>query len=916
MSTAEGLRFFVQFCQAHITGDEKGEAQSFLDRFFRAFGHAGAMEAGAVFEKRIKKGSKTGKTGFADLVWKPRVLIEMKKRGTDLSKHYSQVFDYWQRAVPDRPRYVLLCNFDQFWVYDFNIQIDTPIDLVDLVDLPARVGVFGFMEVRERPSVFGNNQVEVTEKAARRLGQDLYPGLRDRLCKQQKRSPEDAALVAQRFVLQCVLAMFAEDRGLLPNDLFVRCVQDCLRGESSYDVISRGLFLEMNTPGVTAAGRFAGVDYFNGGLFATIDSLDLTHQELKILEVAALEDWSKIRPAIFGNIFESAIDQTERHAQGIHYTSEADIMQIVRPTISRFWEEKIEAANTIAELEALQMELRDYRVLDPACGSGNFLYLAYQELKRIERDLLDKVAAKRRSPRDQIQMGFVTPLQFFGIDKNRFAVELARVTLTIARKVAIDRLNLAESALPLDTLDNNIICEDALFYPWPKANVIIGNPPFLGGKTMRKNLGEKYLNQIFSKFSDVKDSVDFCTYWFRIAHQNLDSKGCAGLVATNSISQGKSRKASLDYIIQNGGFIHEAISTQVWSGDANVHVSITNWSYQKPESYYLDNQQVGHINSSLKSLTDISQSFRLTVNLNQCYTGVTPVGKGFIISAQQAEAWIKDDSRYASVVVPLLEGGVLASGVLRKLDRWIIDFDLMSIEEASTYKKTFEWIERSVKPERSQNRRVVYRNYWWRLGENRSVMRQALRNLSQYFAVPQTSKWAIFVPCPVTWLPNARTRVVASEDFYVLGVLTSVLHRTWMHSQKSTLKADISYTHNTCFETFPFPQTPSAKIVQKIRQTAIDLHNYRSQMMEKHQYGITKLYNQFFHEPTSQLAKLHQKLDQLTLQAYGFSKTDDLLEQLLNLNLQLAAQEQTGAAIVGPWNPTQPKPNQPEKSPK
>jgi SAM-dependent methyltransferase len=906
MSTAERLQSFVEFCQKHITGDEKGEAQIFLDRFFRAFGHEGAMEAGAVYEKRIKKGSKTGRTGFADLVWKPRVLIEMKKRGADLSKHYSQAFDYWQRAVPDRPRYVLLCNFDQFWVYDFNIQIDTPVDYVALVDLPDRAGVFGFMEVREQRSVFGNNQVEVTEKAARRLGRDLYPGLRDRIKRQQKRSQGDADLIAQRFVLQCVLAMFAEDRGLLPESLFVRCVQDCINGESSYDVISLGLFREMNTPGMTAAGRFAGVDYFNGGLFATIDSLDLTLQELKILEVAALEDWGKVRPAIFGNIFESAIDQSERHAQGIHYTSEADIMQIVRPTISRFWEEKIEAANTIAALELLQAELRDYRVLDPACGSGNFLYLAYQELKRIERDLLDKIAERRRSPRDQIQMGFVTPLQFFGIDKNPFAVELARVTLTIARKVAIDRLDLLEPALPLDTLDNNVVCEDALFYKWPRANVIIGNPPFLGGKTMRKNLGEEYLNRIFTKFSDVKDSVDFCAYWFRIAHQNLDLNGSAGLVATNSISQGKSRKASLDYIIKNGGIIHEAISSQVWSGDANVHVSITNWSYKKTDICYLDNEPVEHINSSLKSLIDISQSYRLTANMDRCYTGVTPVGKGFIVSSTQAQAWIKEDPRYASVVVPLLEGGVLASGVLKKLDQWIIDFNNMSLEEASTYKKPFQWVEESVKPERFKNRRSTYKDYWWKLGEKRSAMRQALKNLSQYFAVPQTSKWAIFVPCSINWLPNARTRVVASEDFYLLGVLTSALHRVWMHSQKSTLKADISYTHNTCFETFPFPQTPSEKIVQQIRQTAIDLHDYRSQMMEKHQYGITKLYNQFFHEPASQLYKLHKQLDQLTLQAYGFSKTDDLLEQLLNLNLQLAAKEKAGEPIIGPWDPSQP----------
>ena len=195
--------------------------------------------------------------------------------------------------------------------------------------------------------------------------------------------------------------MFAEDRALLPDSLFVQSVQDCLAGESSYDVLGN-LFSAMNSPGMTPAGRFKGVDYFNGGLFAQIDPIDLTHPELKLLEVAALENWSKVRPAIFGSIFESAIDAKTRHAHGIHYTAEADIMKIVRPTISRYWEERIDQASTIGELNALQLELQNYRVLDPACGSGNFLYIAYQELKQIEQKLLDKMAERRKSPREQL----------------------------------------------------------------------------------------------------------------------------------------------------------------------------------------------------------------------------------------------------------------------------------------------------------------------------------------------------------------------------------------------------------------------------------------------------------------------------------------------------------------------------------
>ncbi|MBD2230022.1 DNA methyltransferase [Phormidium tenue] len=902
-TTAQRLQEFAQFVQAHLKGDEKGESQIFLDKFFRAFGHEGAVEAGAVYEERIAKGSKKGKTGYADLVWKPRVLIEMKKRGADLSKHYSQAFDYWQRAVPDRPRYVLLCNFDEFWVYDFDTQIDTPIDTVALADLPDRTAVFGFMEVTVRKSVFGNNQVEVTEKAAGRMG-ELYAMLRDRLTRQGDFDQPD--MVAQRFVLQSVLAMFAEDRALLPDSLFVQSVQDCLGGESSYDVLGN-LFSAMNAPGITPAGRFKGVDYFNGGLFAHIDPIDLTHPELKLLEVAALENWSKVRPAIFGSIFESAIDAKTRHAHGIHYTAEADIMKIVRPTISRYWEERIDQANTIPELEALQLELQTYRVLDPACGSGNFLYIAYQELKQIEQTLLDKIASRRKSPRAQIQMGFVTPLQFYGIDNNPFAVELARVTLMIARKVAIDRLGLQdyEPALPLDTLDKNIVCQDALFTEWPKADAIIGNPPFLGGKYMRLAIGDEYIDRVFQKFPDVKDSVDFCAYWFRLAHDHIQENSRVGLVGTNSVSQGKSRIAALDYVVQNGGHIHEAISTQPWSGQAKVHVSIVNWNKQESEQNFLDNMPVRYISSSLKSSVDVSYASLLANNSGYSFVGIQPTGSGFVIDSDTAEKWKKINSKNSDVLKLYLTGSKVTENVNGTPDRWIIDFGEMSLEDASLYKEPFEHVKQVVKPERSKNRNQALQVTWWRFEKVRPAMRLAVENLSEFFAVSEVSKWAIFIPCPLFWLPGNTTKVVASEDFYIFGILSSSMHRLWVSAQSSTLKGDTRYTPRTCFETFPFPQAPSAKTIQQIRTKAIELHQYRSDQMQQKQWGITKLYNAYFHEPVSQLYKLHKQLDALVLQAYGFDPTDDLLEKLLALNLEVAAKEQRGEPAIGPWDPTQ-----------
>lgn len=887
-STPESLSKFVQFCNQYITGQERKEAQTFLDRFFRAFGHEGALEAGAKYEEAIKKGSKTGKTGFADLVWKPRVLIEMKKRGEDLNKHYSQAFDYWTRLVPNRPKYVILCNFDQFWIFDFDIQIDTPVDKISLEELPARSGALAFMELGQKTPIFQNNQVEVTERAARRMGELLL--------ELEARGIEK--LTAQRFVLQCVLAMFAEDRQLLPRDLFVSCVQDCMNGSSSYDLLG-GLFREMNQLGKTPAGRYQGVDYFNGGLFSRIDPIELTREELNFLDVSARENWSKVRPAIFGNLFEGTVDKKERHAKGIHYTSEGDIMKIVRPTISRYWEDKIEEANTVKELGKLQIELQGYRVLDPACGSGNFLYIAYQQLKRVERMLLEKIQSLNGSKSQQMEMGLVTPLQFYGMDTNPFAVELARVTLMIARKIAIDDLCLTEPALPLDTLDDNIVCQDALFSEWVKADAIIGNPPFLGGKHIRMNLNDEYVDRIFQRFPKVKD-VDFCAYWFRLAHDKIDEKGRVGLVGTNSISQGKSRIAALDYITQNGGYIHEAVSTQPWSGAAKVHVSIINWCKDKPRKYYLDDLVVSQINSSLKSTVDVSQAVRLKVNLNKCFQGVIPNGKGFLLSEQQAEEWIKADSKNKEVLKLFSMGANLAKNPHGKPERWIIDFDDMSIEEASDYQLPFEQVKQTIPLERENNRNEKLKLNWWKYEGKRIEMRKAISTLSFYFAVPEVSKWAIFISCPLEWLPGNKTKVVVSEDFYIFGILSSSIHREWIHAQKSTLGASIAYTHNTCFETFPFPQTVDIKIVQQIRTKTEKLHEYRSQQMETKQWGITTLYNKFFTEPSSQLYKLHQQLDKLVMSAYQFNPEDDILERLLLLNLELAEKEKQGIKIIGP----------------
>ncbi|MCX7008480.1 MAG: N-6 DNA methylase, partial [Kiritimatiellaeota bacterium] len=503
MERAELLQSFVHWCGQHIKGDEKGEAQIFLDRLFQAFEQGGVKEAGATCEQRVSKGAGSG-TAFADLVWKPIVLIEMKKRGEPLQKHYRQAFDYWTRLVPNRPRYVILCNFDEFLVFDFETQMDQPVDSIQLANLPAQRNALAFLYPEQPQPSFGNDHVPITAQAAAEMA-SVFRGL-------VARGIERAH--AQRYILQLLVCFFAEDIGLLPQDFVTMLLEECARPSDTFDLV-QGLFNAMNAPQPAAGGRFKDVRYFNGGLFANAAALELKDTELVKLREISKREWCKVQPEIFGTLFEASSGADERHAFGQHFTHPGDIMKIVGPTITQPWMEQVEKADTLARLNQLLDRLHRFRVLDPACGSGNFLYLAYRDLKRVEARLFEKIAAFK-SEKDVRQLGFLSAQNFFGLDINSFAVEIAKVTMMIARKLAVDELHIHERDLPLDNLDANFRAADALLDAngqpaiWPAADVIIGNPPFLGAKKLKPERGPDYVNTLRKAYRDVPGMADYC----------------------------------------------------------------------------------------------------------------------------------------------------------------------------------------------------------------------------------------------------------------------------------------------------------------------------------------------------------------------------------------------------------------------
>ena len=932
------LAEFVAWADKHITGDEKGEAQIFLDRLFQAFSQKGILDVGGHPEFRIRKAKEDGGgTAFADYVWKPLVLIEMKKRGEDLSRHYRQAFDYWARLVPNRPNYVVLCNFDEFWIFDFNIQMDIPVDTMKLQDLPEKFGPLAFLYPTKEKPVFGSNLEAVTREAADNLAK----------CFNKLVARNTDRALAQRFILQMLVALFSEDIGLLEKYMISRILDDCKEPKDSYDLLG-GLFVAMNTPGKTSGGRFAGVDYFNGGIFREPARIELEDEEVGLLKQAAKSNWSKVRPEIFGTLFEHSLDKEERHAWGAHFTNPIDIIKIVSPTIVEPWREQIESAKTLERLSDLQNKMHEFCVLDPACGSGNFLYIAYRELKRIEHRLYERMTelSTKQIPGQRI-LGLVTARQFFGIDINPFAIELAKVTMMIARKLAIDELHINERPLPLDNLDSNFFAADALIdelgnpVQWPKVDAIIGNPPFLGAKRLKPEHGSEYVNKIRKAYPQISGMADFCVYWFRKAHDSLPQctkenplTGRAGLVGTQNIRNNNSRIGGLDYVASSGTII-EAVDNQPWSGEANVHVSIVNWVKTQDSSllpktkrlwskvnpadtskqYELIYKEYNSINSSLSTGADISQKRPLECNKKpkRCFQGKIPGYDGFLIDGTVTKI-LKEDS--AKVIKPYLTGRELLDEF--KIERWAIDFDNLNMIEASAFKSAFSHCQKYVLPavretyekiredeSDMKSARKDHLNRWWQFWNRRDELTEVLQKCDRYIGCSRVTRRPIMVFLSSKICPSDLVQVFAFNDDYSFGILQSTCHFIWFNtSSRMKVETDTRYSVRAVFETFPWPQNPSSKQIDAVAYAGREIRRIREEALKHVKGGLRAIYRTLELPGKNELKDAHLALDEAVIAAYGFVPKDNLLSQILELNLAVASDIEAGKQVMPPGIPS------------
>lgn len=932
----ESVEQFVKYV-ATLDGDEKGEAQVFCDRLFQAFGHDGYKEAGATLEFRVKSKKNTR---FADLLWEDRVLIEMKKKGAQLKSHRSQIFDYWWKLRPSQPKYSILCNFNEFIIYDFAIQ-DEPLDRIKIEELSDRYTAFNFMFPKAATPIFHNNLEEATRETA-----DLVAKVFNSLINRGEERER-----SQRFILQCIFTMFAEDYQLLPKDIFTQILLDCKNGQGdTYDLIN-ALFHQMDSSEPARGGRFKDVQYFNGGLFTHPEAIELTNDELDKLHEAATKKWNKVNPAIFGTIFQSSMGAEARHAFGAHFTTELDILKIVQPCIIEPWREKIDKAKTLTEMKQLRKEIAEFKVLDPACGSGNFLYVAFRELKRIEMELLNKIHIDFPKSAGEIgTQSIVSIKQFHGMDYNLFAVELAKVTLMLAKEIAIketrDWVNTMqiglgfqmEKTLPLDNMDSNILFADALFANWKEnVDVIIGNPPYQSNKNMQDEYGGEYVNKLHKAYTEVPGRADYCVYWFYKAHKVMKEGACAGLIGTNTIRQNYSREGGLDFITKNGGTIFNAVSSQAWSGDAVVFVSIACWKkgvYEGKKRLYVEDKKgeqieyvVDSINSSLSLNVDLTNAKILEVNKipKKVFQGQTHGHEGFLLSIEDAKVILNENLNNEIVLKPMLIGRELVASKHSQPQRYVIDFTLMDVMEATSYPGPFKKIKVSVLPDREKkaneqeekNKEILKNNpkaninkhhinflkSWWQLSYGRKDMKKELGKISRFIACSRVSARPIFEFISSKISPNDSVMVFAYEDDYTFGIIHSSAHVYWYHEKGATLKGDPSYTPNTIWDTFPFPQNPSINDVKKVAKSAKELRDKRNEIMNKHNYTLRDIYRIMEDPGANPLKDLHQKLDDAVLAAYNFGKRKDLLTQLLELNFGVATKIENGEEVQSPGLP-------------
>ncbi len=672
------------------------------------------------FEKGVEKIG--GGKGFADVWHKDRFAFEYKGKHKDLNAAYEQLLQY--RESLDNPPLLVVTDTERYAVHTNFTGTVKRVYRFTNAELPRPENLRILRALFEDPdSLRPTHTVEgVTEEAARRFAQ-LADGLRARGV-----NPHEAA----HFLNKLLFCLFAEDIGLLPKGLFTRIVERTAKNPERFAAYASDLFVAMRDGGDF---MLEDIPRFNGGLYAEGGVVPLMSEEIKLLAETARLDWGSVEPAIFGTLFERSLDPAQRARLGAHYTSREDILAVVEPVLMaplrREWEQVREKAGTEAEkartssrdtgksalrraereLLGFAEKLRSVRVLDPACGSGNFLYVSLKELLDLEKEISAFAGAIGLTP----FFPGVSPEQLYGIETSPYAHELAQVAIWIGYLQWMHDNGFGVRDEPILGPMTNIREMDALIAredgeleepEWPEADVVVGNPPFLGGSKVRRELGDEYVGDLWRVYEGrIPAGADLVCYWFERSREQIAAGTAkrAGLLATNSIRGGSNRRV-LERIRQTGD-IFFAESNRPWVQDgAAVRVSMVGFDDGSETEKVLDGTPVVTINSALTGDLDLSAAKPLPENADICFRS-DEKGGPFDIDAVLAQEMLAAPTNLngrpnSDVVRPYVNG---LDVTRRPRNVWIVDFGVDTPEEdVALYEIPFEHVQRVVKPVRDK----------------------------------------------------------------------------------------------------------------------------------------------------------------------------------------------------------------------
>jgi type I restriction-modification system DNA methylase subunit len=826
------------------TTSEDAEAKSFLDAFFDVFGIS--RKRVGTFEHKVKKLNQAD--GYIDLLWKGVILIEMKSAGKDLDKAFVQAKEYIQGLKESEvPKYILVCDFKNFRLYDTEERTTIEFKLADFV---KNVQHFSLVAGYQKRTYKEQDPVNI--KAAELLGK-----LHDRL--------EEVGYTGhplEVFLVRLLFCLFAEDTTIFEKLQFQTFLEQ-KTAEDGSDLASRlqELFQVLDTP---EEKRFKNLDedlarfpYVNGKLFEeTLPIASFDKKMRQALLDCCYLDWSKISPAIFGSMFQSVMNPEERRNLGAHYTSEKNILKLIKPLfLDDLWAE-FEAIDSTpaqrAKLIALHKKISEMKFLDPACGCGNFLVIAYRELRLLEIEILKKLQRRGEAVLDVGEILWLDVDMMYGIEYEEFPARIAEVAMWL-----IDhQMNMAASEefgqyfvrLPLKKAAN-IVHGNALRIDWgevvpkEKLSYIMGNPPFVG----KQHQSAQQKAELATIFSDVKGAgiLDYVAAWYvKAADYMAESKAVAAFVSTNSIAQGEQTGILWDLLFRKYHLkIHFAHRTFSWRnearGNAAVHVVIIGFGKNDiaiKRLYTYDDIRgepheliVRNINPYLFEGVDnvVLKRRRPICPVPEISFGSMPNDGGhFLFTDAEKCTFLKSEPASR----PLFREILSAHEFLNGEKRWCLWLKGVPANQINNLPLILERI-KAVQTHRAKSNRKATQT----LADFPTLFGEERQPKAQYILIPRHSSenrkyipMGIFSPSVIV---SDSCLSIDGASLYHFGILQSSMHMAWVKVTCGRIKSDFRYSNEVVYNNFPWPENPSEKQIKAIESAAQKVLDVRAEFM-------------------------------------------------------------------------------------